>query len=147
MIITQASIDDLEELTPLFNNYAVFYRQPSNPEKCRTFLQERFTNEEAIIFVARDKNGESMGFTLLYPSFSSVRRARIYILNDLYVNENHRKKGVGKALLETAVDFGKKMKAFGLNLETEISNENAQRLYETEGWVRENEAYHYNYIL
>ena len=144
--IRKATLDDLDDLTLLFDGYAQFYRQPSNMEECHDFLRDRLTNQEAIIFIAY-LDDEAAGFTLLYPSFSSVSRAPILILNDLFVSPDSRKKGIGIELLNCAVEFGKKYGAVRLHLETEISNSSAQSLYEKEGWTRDSETYHYSYTL
>ena len=95
------------------------------------------SNEEAI----------SVGFTLLYPSFTSVGRKRIFVLNDLYVDKIARNKGVATSLLQAAADFARGNGAIRLHLETEKTNRAAQALYEREGWIKEDEVFHYNYTL
>jgi len=88
-----------------------------------------------------------MGFTQLYPSFSSVSAARIFILNDLFVVPEARRSGLGRQLLSAAKDFGQKEAAVGLTLSTEVTNEAAQGLYESEGWVRQRDFYTYQLAL
>jgi GNAT superfamily N-acetyltransferase len=78
-----------------------------------------------------------MGFTLLYPTFSSVSQARIFTLNDLFVHPDHRKKGVASELMNAAGNFAKLLGAVRLQLETENTNVNAQALYKKEGWQME----------
>ncbi len=146
MKITRASLDDLELLTPLFDGYMVFYEQPSDPERHRRFLVDRLSREEAFVFIATDETGAGMGFTLLYPSFSSVSMARIYVLNDLYVHPDHRQKGVASRLMAAAADFGRSKGAIRLHLETGHDNTRAQALYEKEGWVKDS-SYHYSLTL
>lgn len=54
--------------------YRIFYKQPSNIELAKTFIQTRLYKNESVIFVAtiKDKNEViSLGFTQLYPKFSS----------------------------------------------------------------------------
>ena len=61
------------------------------------FLKERLENQDSEIFVA-EENGILTGFTQLYPLFfSSTRMKRYWLLNDLFVNENHRGKGHSKS--------------------------------------------------
>ena len=145
--IEQATIDNLDILTELFDNYRVFYRAASDRASSKAFLSERLDRKEAIIFLAANDKGEAMGFTLLYPTFSSVSQGRVFVLNDLFVQSNHRRKGVAAALLNHAAKYGKENGAIRLHLETEVSNEHAQALYEKEGWVKESDTYHYNYNL
>jgi ribosomal protein S18 acetylase RimI-like enzyme len=141
--IAQASIDLLDLLVPLFDAYRIFYKQPSNLDAARAFLQERITREQSIIFVAYTGDGQAVGFTQLYPSFSSVSMKPLWILNDLYVAENARRLGVAKALIERAREYARETGAKGLELATATDNRQAQALYESLGFVRDDEFYHY----
>src|SRR6478736_5965451 len=68
------------------------------------------------------------------PSFCSTRAARIYVLNDLYVEPSHRKAGVGRLLLQGAAGYAQQQKAICLTLSTAHTNVPAKRLYESLGW-------------
>lgn len=120
----------------LFDSYRVFYKQASDLVLAEHFLTERLTNNESVIFVALDKD-KPVGFTQLYPIYSSVRTVRNWILNDLYVDENYRKQGIGKLLIDAAMDFGKYTGAKYVQLETAVDNFNAQHLYESIGFVKQ----------
>lgn len=134
----QATIDDLDVLTPLFDAYRQFYEQRSDLDLARRFLHERFTYAQSIVFIAHDGNdGAALGFTQLYPSFSSTRAARIFVLNDLYVAPAGRKRGVGAALLTAAADYARAVGAVSLSLSTAQTNLTAQSLYEAQGWQRD----------
>jgi GNAT superfamily N-acetyltransferase len=144
--IHQATSDDLDRLVPLFDGYRQFYRQPSDQAGVRAFLLNRFKHSESVIFIAtRDKH--AVGFTQLYPSFSSISMAPIYVLSDLYVAPNARKHGIGRQLLEATADFGRFVGACQLTLETAKTNSTAQALYEACGWIRDNEFYTYQITL
>ncbi len=121
----------------------MFYRQKSDKNQCRKYLLDRLTKEESIIFISRSTQSEPQGFTLLYPLFSSVAMGRTYLLNDLYVSPQHRKKGVASALLSHAKNWAKQQQGLRMHLETEVGNLTAQRLYEQLGWQREKTSYHY----
>ncbi len=79
MKIFQATSINLRNLVPLFDAYRVFYKSDSNLEAAAQFLSERFTKNDSIIFLAEDDSGKGLGFTQLYPSFSSVSMQRVYI--------------------------------------------------------------------
>lgn len=143
MNVVKATTNHLDILTPLFDGYMVFYRQESNLEKHRKYLEERMRLNEAEIFLAVADNGEGMGFTLLYPTFSSVSQGRIYTLNDLFVHQDHRRKGVATELMKAAGAYCKSVGALRMHLETEASNSSAQNLYESEGWIRESNYFYY----
>ena len=83
--VRQATILDLDLLVRLFDAYRQFYRKPSDVDLARRFLLERFQHNQSIVFLALQQDGSAVGFTQLFPSFSSVTAARSFILNDLYV--------------------------------------------------------------
>lgn len=72
---------------------------------------------------------------------------RIWILNDLYVEESARKKGIGKSLMNKAKEFAFETGAKGLTLSTAIDNTTAQKLYEQSGYKRNEMFYHYSYFF
>ncbi|MGG0288011.1 GNAT family N-acetyltransferase [Peribacillus butanolivorans] len=142
MGIQKATLNELDSLTELFDLYRVFYEQTSNLEGAREFLKERLTNEESVIFMAFDGDNP-IGFVQLYPSFSSVSMMRSWVLNDLFVKGNARKKGFGEKLLKAAIAFAKETGAKGVSLETDNDNGNAQKLYEKIGFIRESNYFYY----
>jgi len=146
MKVIRATQENLNQLTPLFDGYRVFYKQPSDLEAARTFLSERFQKKDSVIFLALASDGTGLGFTQLYPSFSSVSMQRTYILNDLFVTSEARKEGVGEALMENAKQFAIKQGAKGLTLETEIDNP-AQSLYQRLGWKKDTHVNHYTWEI
>ena len=143
----QASVVDIQTLVPLFDAYRVFYGKPSDPALARAFLLERFQHNQSVIFLAFQGDGAAVGFTQLYPSFSSVSAARSFILNDLFVAPEARRTGVAAQLLEAAANYGRAVGALRLSLSTAISNESAQALYVSEGWVRDNDFHAYSLTL
>src|SRR5258708_33319614 len=100
--VRQATIPDLDLLVPLFDAYRQFYRKPSDLDLARRFLSERFQHNQSIIFLAARQDGSAVGFTQLFPSFSSASAARIFIFNDLYVRPGARPALVGTFLLGAA---------------------------------------------
>jgi GNAT superfamily N-acetyltransferase len=146
MDIRRAEPGDLPQLVPLFDAYRQFYRQPSDPGRAERFLRERLERGESVIFLALD-DGESAGFVQLYASFWSVAACRSWILNDLYVVPRFRGGGVGRALLERARAHAEATGAGGMSLATQRDNHTAQRLYESLGWVRDEDFLHYELEL
>ena len=139
----RAELDDLDTLVPLFDSYRRFYGQESDVAGARAFLADRFKRGESVIFLAV-VDGAIVGFTQLYPTFSSVSMKRLWVLNDLFVAPDARKSGAGRALLERAERWAAETGAKGLTLSTEITNLPAQRLYEACGWTKDDEFIHYH---
>jgi ribosomal protein S18 acetylase RimI-like enzyme len=142
MEILLARIEHLEEVSQLFDQYRMFYQQPSDLGAARTFMEERLQKGDSQILVAIKKN-QSIGFTQLYPSFSSVSMKPIWILNDLFVAESDRQQGVAKLLIEAAANFARKSGAVRIALSTQITNMAAQSLYESLGFSKDQDFYHY----
>ena len=131
--IRRATVDDVDSIAPLFNHYRMFYQQPSDEALARGFIGERLQHGESVIFLA-EVGGKVVGFTQLFPSFSSVRAGRAYVLNDLYVDIAARRLGGARALLQAATDFARADGAIRLELETDPDNRSAQALYRHMGW-------------
>jgi GNAT superfamily N-acetyltransferase len=99
-----------------------------------------------VIFVAL-RDATVVGFTQLYPSFSSGALARIFILNDLFVDPSARHAGAGSALLGAAAAYGRRVGALRLVLSTEVTNMPAQSLYEKLGWTKNTDFCTYQITL
>lgn len=146
IVVRQAQVADTELIAPLFDAYRQFYRQSADLPLALAFLRERLTLGESVIFVAQDEQGQAIGFTQLYPSFSSVGARRIWILNDLFVAPAARGNGVAHQLLDTAKNHAMATGAKRLALSTARDNP-AQKLYESVGYERDNMFYHYSLAL
>lgn len=145
-IVRQAVLSDLDALAPMFDSYRQFYGRASDVAAAREFLAARFNHNESILFIAHD--GEtSVGFTQLYPSFSSASLARIFVLNDLYVRESARGHGIATKLLSAAADYAKSLGAVRLTLSTATTNATAQSVYEAAGWKRDEQFYVYHFAV
>ncbi len=131
--VRQAVLADLEALAILFDAYRQFYGRATNLPAAREFLRARFNHGESVLFIAHEGH-VAVGFMQLYPSFSSASLARTFILNDLFVHEQGRRKRVGTQLLAAALEFAQSLGAVRLTLSTAITNTAAQALYLSSGW-------------
>ena len=71
MNIKKADLNDLDILEPLFVSYLIFYGEKADPAKVSQFLKNRIQNNDSTIFLALDSKNKGLGFTQVYPSFSS----------------------------------------------------------------------------
>lgn len=133
MNVRRATVEDVDAIASLFDLYRTFYEQPSDLALAHRFIGERLQQGESVIFLA-EMDGKAVGFTQLFPSFSSVGATRIWILNDLYVDATARRQGVAQALLQAASEFARADGARRLELETDHGNDSAQALYRRLGW-------------
>ena len=141
--ILQANTQTIHKVVECFDLYRQFYGQESDRKACEVFLSERQDSSESVVFYAQNNDGDVLGFTQIYPAFSSVSLRRDLILNDLFVHENARGHGVERKLLTAARDHGEKVNSKGILLETDILNAKAQALYESFGFERVTDHYFY----
>lgn len=142
MEIYQATMKDLEAVASLFDMYRTFYQQTPDFDGAKAYIKSRLENEDSVIFVAMISD-DYVGFTQLYPTFSSISMKRAWILNDMFVDAKARNHGVGGMLLQKAREFAKKTGAKGISLETTPNNKVAQGLYEKNGYKMDDQFYHY----
>lgn len=136
--IRRAAVSDVDAIAPLFDAYRQFYGYPPDLPLARQFLHDRIARGESVVFLAESATAPA-GFVQLYPTFSSLHPGRLFILNDLYVDPAARKAGLGSALLREAERHARAEGAVGMILSTATTNRTAQRLYESLGWVRDEE--------
>ena len=132
-VISRAGPADLDALAQLFDAYRQFYGQASDVPRARDWLRSRLRVGESVVLLAK-REGTTVGFVQLYPMFSSVRTAKTWILNDLYVEAGARRGGVARALLDAAAKFARDDGAAGISLETTQDNAAARALYRAAGW-------------
>ena len=134
MMVKRVTLETCDDISVLFDQYRVFYNQPSNLQVALNFLKARLKNNESVIFAGYSDSGLPLAFTQLYKEFSSVYATRRWILNDLYVKEGFRNSGLGKTLIQTVIDFVKTDKAESISLQTAKDNLSAKGLYEKMGF-------------
>ncbi len=145
MEILKANESHIPEISRLFDLYRQFYKCEPNIDLATQFISDRFNNGESVVFVAQAKV-RLKGFVQMYPSFCSVDAIKIFILYDLYVDENDRKSGIGGLLMKKATEFAKAEGASRIDLLTAFDNRSAQHLYEKLGYKRDLEDF-YAYSL
>lgn len=140
--VKRASINDIEQLASMFNEYRQFYRQPDDLAGCKEFLSARISSDESVAFIAFIEQQPS-GFIHLYPGFSSVYMKPLWTMNDLYVRSSARRQGVGFALLDKAKAMALETGAILVKLSTEQRNIAAQKVYESKGYRKDTTFTHY----
>lgn len=131
-VIRKATLNDVDAVAELFDQYRTWYGKESNVTGAIEFLKARISKDESIVFIVVE--GDVMaGFTQLYPVFSSMRMQRQWLLNDLFVKDEYRGRGFSKALLEQAKELCRQTQACGFTLETAKSNNIGNKLYPAMG--------------
>ncbi|CAM4317408.1 GNAT family N-acetyltransferase [Acinetobacter pragensis] len=146
MIVRRAAEQDLTQLAVLFDEYRQFYGASSNLDLSYQFLKQRFDNQQSVFFI-HIKDDVFTGFVLLYLGFSSVACSTFYILDDVYVTPVYRRQGSAKQLIDTAILFARHENALRITLETQKNNYQSHQLYETMGFVKDDEFQTYHCFL
>ncbi|MEK3707610.1 GNAT family N-acetyltransferase [Paenibacillus sp. FSL R7-0198] len=144
--IRQADLPDCNEVGRLFNEYRMFYNQNADIEAARQYIRERMERHESMILVAEKPISNGLictGFVQLYPSFSSVSMGPVWVLNDLYVHPDYRQQGIARKLLQAAKQLASERGVLRISLSTELSNKQAQALYESEGYAQDTKFMYY----
>ncbi len=143
--VSRAGLQDLGELLPIVEDYRSFCKRAPS-DRTERYLRARIVNDEAIVFIAR-QDGSPVGFTLIYPTFSTTALAPIWHLNDLFVHEQARGRGVASALMEQAERAAREAGAVRIWLRTEPDNAPAQALYKGRGWAQNDVFRRYDLIF
>jgi ribosomal protein S18 acetylase RimI-like enzyme len=132
--VRPAEARDLPRAATLFDAYRQFYGASPDVPAAQAFLAARMDRGESVLLVAEE--GPSMlGFTQLFPLFSSVGLGPIFLLNDLFVTADARRRGVGSRLLDAAATHAQRAGALRIELSTHRTNAAASRLYAAHGYV------------
>jgi len=129
--------EELEELLPLIGAYQRFYEvEDVDEERNRAFFR-RFLgpSEDGLLLGARGE-GRLVGYACLYWHFSSLEACECVLMNDLFVAEEARGQGVGRALIEATAAVAREREVPFVEWSTAPDNETAQRLYDSTGAER-----------
>lgn len=102
----------------------------------RASLEETLNNNNSLFYAAVEGD-DVIGYIGM-----SIVVDEGYIFN-VAVSENHRKSGVGSALINELVTYGKKNNLYFLTLEVRESNINARSLYSKFGFIKVGERKNY----
>jgi GNAT superfamily N-acetyltransferase len=137
-VIAAVTEEDLAELLPLMRGYCDFYGvQPADEDllaMSRVLLAD--PKREGIQLIARDESGAAVGFATIFWSWSTLRAARIGVMNDLFVTPEGRGRGVAEALIAASLERCRDHGAAVLSWQTARDNNRAQAVYERVGALR-----------
>ena len=147
LIAPLTTAEELEALLPAIAAYQRFYEVEGIDEERNRAFFARFLSpsEDGTILAARVTTGnpanpgELLGYACLYWHLSSLAAAETVLMNDLYVEEGQRGKGIGRALIEASAEIARERGASHLEWATAPDNHTAQRLYDSTGAARSEE--------
>jgi GNAT superfamily N-acetyltransferase len=138
--VRQAVLDDIDAVSTLLDEFRQFQGKEPNLSACRDFLKDRMNHGDSVVFLA-SLGPRPVGIAKLYPSYSTTALARVFILNDLYVNSAGRRAGTASALLSAVEAYAWSFGACRVSLNVAQVNSTAQKLYLARGWSQDQEFF------
>jgi GNAT superfamily N-acetyltransferase len=129
LTINKVLVEELKFLLPLFTKYQQFYGAESSEQINKEFLTEILSNPDKGVFHVIYFNGQAIGFSGVYVSYSSVLAKQIAIINDLFILDEYRGLGYGKTLINQTIEFLKNHNFTNIRWCTKSENKNSQKLY------------------
>lgn len=138
MVIRECRESDFDMVLPLLRQ--LWPDRLLEMEVLRKVFQ-RALSQESIDYYCAEEEGIIVGFFSLSTRESLYRQGRLAYLDEMVVDEGHRGKGVGAALLRHAEKMARRSGCNCLALDTAAHRTAAHRFYEREGYVRTGFAY------
>jgi GNAT superfamily N-acetyltransferase len=137
--ITRVGPADLDELLPLVREYCDFYKAWPSDEALRALSSALIEDpdREGLQLIARNAEGEGVGFATIYWSWSTTDAARIGVMNDLFVSKQARGRRLAERLIEACRSECTRRGARRLAWQTAPDNLRAQSVYDRVGGNRE----------
>jgi GNAT superfamily N-acetyltransferase len=135
--IAPIAVEEFEKLLPLIAAYQRFYEvEEIDEERNRSFFRRFLAPSEDGLLLGACHEGRLVGYACLYWHFSSTQAVEVVLMNDLYVVEEVRGQGVGRALIEATAAVARERSAPIVEWSTAPDNHTAQRLYDPTGAER-----------
>ncbi|HEX9167640.1 MAG TPA: GNAT family N-acetyltransferase [Roseiarcus sp.] len=121
---------DREQWAPLWRAYLTFYRMAESAEVTNATWARIFDPLEPVHALVAERDANLIGFShYLFQRSTWLLNPQCY-LQDLYVEEERRGGGVGRALIGAVVDAAKEAGATRVFWNTHETNAVARRLYD-----------------
>ena len=135
MKIDSATESDLPALLSLLRGYCDFYGASPSDDGLTAMARALIATRDAdgMLLAARDGDGVAIGFATVGWKWSSLRAARIAVMEDLFVAPEARGQGAADALIRACADRAREHGAPVLSWQTALDNHRAQAVYERVG--------------
>ena len=100
---------DEQAIFSLIKELALYEKAPEQVSNSAEQLSQDLFKSFICEAIVAEENTEIAGFALFYTAYSTWK-VKILYLEDFYVKENHRNKGIGNMLFEKVVEIAKDKK-------------------------------------
>lgn len=138
MTFKPLTVEDIDCVVIMMREFYAIDCYPIDVEKSKKLFSEFISNENhGKAWLIWNEN-ELVGYTIVTFIFSFEYGGQIAFIDELYINENARGKGIGKAAVLFLQSEAAKLSLKLLYLEVEHHNSNAQKLYLSAGFSLHN---------
>lgn len=139
-----AEAADVDTILALIQELADFEREPDAVKTTREdLLRDGFGEQVRFECFLAEREGETLGFLLFFPTYSTWTGRLGIHLEDLYVRPDFRGQGVGKALLARSAALLRERGGVRLELNVLDWNTSAAEVYAHLGFKRSAEWFGY----
>jgi GNAT superfamily N-acetyltransferase len=132
-IIRDAQASDMTQVLGLIQELATFEKEEDAVEVSENdLINDGFGDQKRFHCFVAESDCAIVGMALIYPRYSTWKGPIIH-LEDLIVTEKMRGSGLGTALLNEVVKYGRKLGVKRINWEVIDWNETAIEFYESKG--------------
>ena len=122
-------ITDISTITQMMQDFYAIDNYPMDVEVAKNLFQEFISNEHLGKSWLIYSENEIVGYIILTFIFSFEYGGKIAFVDELFIKETARGKGIGKEAIQFIQQEVPKLSLKLLYLEVEPHNENAQKLY------------------
>ncbi len=143
--IRKADLDDFDYISDLFfqsDNYHAInepyvYKITNVPFRNKSYLETLLNQNNGLLLVF-ESNNTIIGFVYGYSEekglFPIHNSRKVFVIDNIVVDEKNRNKQVGTRLLNTIIEYAKELLCDDVVLNVYSFNENAIRMYENVGF-------------
>ena len=129
-MIREIRLDDKKQWETLYKGYADFYKVEMNDKILNTVWEWIHDNNHDVCGLVYEQDNKIIGIAHYRKMPSPLRGKYIGFLDDLFVEPNHRKKGVGEKMINEIKEISKKNNWNLVRWITREDNIKAKSLYE-----------------
>jgi GNAT superfamily N-acetyltransferase len=133
-VFTLAGASDADELVELMREFYAFDHIAFDEEAARRALRQILGDARFGVVHLIRAGAETAGYLVLTFGFSLEFHGRDAFVDELYLRENFRGRGIGRACIEFAAEVCRAEGIAALHLEAERANTRAQALYLKSGF-------------
>lgn len=115
MLVRHAHREDVRSIAQLSAELAEVLRRVGNPVGAALgaaeIAEKGFGHTPAFTVLVAEVEGAVVGYLLYHPAYDPDLGGRVVTVVDLYVTDRFRKRGIGRALMDAALDHSRQVGA------------------------------------